>query len=341
MHRLRNVAFLLLAASLSAACEDSPIAPVDEADDFALTVVGPTPLGVRPAPLTLPGLLHTAIHRVYTTEGPARARMLVADLTALQSVARASSDHPDSVAAVQRRAHAEQLKIVLRVFGDEASARVITELRAEEAALHRALSDASPDAARDMLAQAGDLLARAEKAEATAPALDDATRAAALLAAARIALSEHGRIPGLDEIFRTAAARILENGNDDQLAAYRRAQVAADQAARAPDGTRAQAALDAVRDEQIRIVLSVYGPEAGQHLLMRAREAAAEVRVTLRSARDRGHDLVRLERMHATARDMLMRADAAYARGDARTAIDLGSHAVSLLNALRLALAGY
>ena len=96
-----------------------------------------------------------------------------------------------------------------------------------------------------------------------------------------------------------------------------------------------------MREEQIRIVLSVYGPEAGQHLLMRAREAATAVRAALAGAKERGHDLVRLERMHATARDMLMRADAAYARGDASTALDLGSHAVSLLNALRLALAGY
>ena len=163
MNRLRNAAFLLLAVCLSAACEDSPIAPVDEADDFALTVVGPTPLGVRPAPLTLPGLLHTAIHRVYTKEGAAQARILVADLTALQTVARAAAAgaDADSLAALERRAHAEQLKIVLRVFGDEASARVIAELRTEEAGLHRALTAASPVAVRDMLAQAGELLGRA------------------------------------------------------------------------------------------------------------------------------------------------------------------------------------
>ena len=342
MNRLRNVAILLLAASLSAACEDSPIEPVDAADDFALSIVGPTPLGTRPAPLTLPGLLHTAIHHVYTRSGEEQARALVTDLTVLQSQARlAAGAHPDSLAALQRRAHAEQLTIVLRVFGADAAPRVIADLRLEEATLHRALTAESPAEVRDMLSQAGELLGRAERADAGTGALDDATRAAALLYAARAGLPEAGRISGLDEVFRSAATRILDNRNDRQLAEYRRLQLAADQAARAGDGKAAQKLLDEVRAEQIRIVLSVYGADAGQHLLAQARNAAADVRTTLRSARRNGHDLVRLERMHATARDMLARADAAYARGDARTALDLGSHAVSLLNALRLALAGY
>jgi hypothetical protein len=249
--------------------------------------------------------------------------------------------HPDSVAAVQRRAHAEQLRIVLHVFGDRAAHRVIGAVRAEEAELQRGVTAAAPAEVRDILAQATDLLARAEASDAVAPALDDATRAAALLSAARIALSEVGRIPGLDQIFRNAATRILENRNDGQLAEYQRLQLAADRAARAGDRAGAQKLLDEMRAEQIQLVLSVYGTEAGQHLLAQARMAAADVRTTLKQARRSGRDMVRLERMHATARDMLTRADAAYARGDARTALDLGSHAVSLLNALRLALAGY
>lgn len=350
MIRLRSAMLLLLAAAL-AACENSPIEPIDEADDFALSLVGPAPLGIRPAPLTLPALLHGAIHDVYTGAGPDEARSLVRELSRLQTAARAASlaGRTEEAASLARLAHAERLRIVLAVFGDATAARVLQGVRAQEALLHQRAS-AATDGLRDrghladLLAQTAELLARADAAldlgDNHRSALDHATRAAALLDAARAALSDAARIPGLDEIFRAAAARLTTAAAEAQLAEYTRLQLAAEKAARSGDRARAHTLLEEARAEQIRLVLTVFGADAGRRMLAQGRTAAADVLVALRSARAAGRDLSRLERMHATARDMLVRADAALAGGDARTALDLGSHAVSLLNALRLTLAG-
>ena len=347
MNRFRNVALLLLTALFVSACEETAIAPVDAADDFALAVVGPTPLGARPSALTLPGLLHGAIHHVYTDRGAAEAHSLVEDLSRLQDEARAATGagNDELAASLLRRAHAERLRIVLDVFGTGAAAATLRRARTEERSLHARMerlrgTDSEPVHVSDLLVQVSDLLARAASADDPHATLDHATRAAALLEAAQLALSEAGRIPGLDEAFRAATARVDTNARSGAHAEYHRLSISADQAARAGDRQRAHALMERARAQQIRLVLEVFGAEAGRRMLEQARVASADVLASLRAARRTGQDVTRLERMHATARDMLVRADAAFESGDAGTALDLGSHAVTLLNALRLTLAG-
>jgi phage shock protein A len=107
---------------------------------------------------------------------------------------------------------------------------------------------------------------------------------------------------------------------------------------RSGQNDRAHTALRAVRAERIRVVLEILGSEAVDQILQDVKRAHTEAAVGVTQARTAGRDVFRLERMLDTARDLYSRASQAFTRGDAATALDLGSHAATLVNSIRIAL---
>jgi hypothetical protein len=353
MPRCRLVVIALLLAVVSAGCDTTPGDPLDARGDLAALLEESAAGPGQPAPFTLPGLLHSAVHKVHTEQGTSAARALVSELRRLQEEARiavAAGDR-DRAAAHLAAVHEEQLRIVLRVFGPGVVDRVIAGVSLEAARLGRAVDEAEA-AGRDMhrarasLATIQALLDDAAAAAASghaAAALDAATRAARYAGEVRHAVAQARRIPGLEELFDVAVARLRSEVGPDAaraaLADYNALRRAADEAVRAGDRQRAHRALEKVRAEQIRFVLEVLGPDAVRRLLDAVARGADEVDAELAAARLAGRDVSRLARMATSARDMLIRAQTQFDDGDPASALDLASHAAGLLNAVRLGLA--
>jgi hypothetical protein len=297
---------------------------------------------------TLPGLLHTAIRTVYTEQGAGAARSLVNDLRRAREQVRARTGL-EAAAAAGAAARAEELDIVLRVFGDGIVPATLGAVRAE---LDRQRTEADGASAADT-GRIRELLRAAEQQMTMAltastegdsrSALDHAAQAGTLVERAGRARAEALRVPALPELFDAAVARVrMLNGNGDdvraRLARYNELQYAAEQVVRSGERQRAHDALQAAREEQVRFVVDVLGAGAVSRMLASTGMALRELDSELLATRRAGRDVTRLTRMAATARDLLSRANAADRDGDAAAALDLGSHAAGLVNTLRYSL---
>lgn len=346
------VAVILLLAALAAGCDSTPGDPLDPRTDIASLLHGGAGTG-QLSGLSLPGLVYSAVHKVYSEQGAAAARALVADLRRLEDQGRDVRREADGgpAAARLRAIQEEELRIVLRVFGEPVVLRIIDAVVADAGAIERSVAAAETSGnavprARELLAvldtRIADAVAAWDGRNAFA-ALDAATRAAAVADALRQALAGVRRIAGIDDLFADAATKLqAERGPDAaraELAAFNRLRRTADEVVRTADRDAAYDALKAVRNEQIRVVLAVLGPEALPPLLDRIAAGAADVDAATARANAAGRDVARVERMSAAARDLLQRATASLHAGDAAAALDLGSHAAGLVNAAHGALA--
>ena len=350
MPRIRFVVLLL--AVLSAACDSTPSDPLDPRTDIAALLNGGPSAGAVPD-LSLPGLVYSAVHKVYSEQGASAARALVTDLRRMEEQGRDAMTGGDREQSADRLAsiRREEIHIVLRVFGDAIVPRIIDAVVLEAVRVEAQVDDAEVSGAlapraRDLLAQVDMQLAEAGAAlgrgDALA-ALDAATRAGASAEAARHVLAGARRIHGLEELFERAAVQVqAELGAVEAravLADYNALQRAAENVVLNGDRSRAHDALRAVRSEQIRLVLDVLGPAAVRQLVMDVADAAEQLDRGIVAARKAGRDVARLERMSAVSRDMVQRAHAALDANDAVLALDLGGHAAGLVNAARSALA--
>jgi hypothetical protein len=344
-----TIAIALLFTFVVAGCDSAPSDPLDSRTDLSALLAD----GRAAAPgLSLPGLVYSAVHRVYSEQGASAARALLTDLRRLEQEGRAASNGAGrgEAAAHSQALHAEEVRIVLRVYGDAIVFRVIEAVR--EDALRWTLRVSAEEQAGRAVSGARELLARldaqlaaavtAQERGDAASALDAATRAAATGEALRAALEDASRIDGLDNLFEVATQRLRSaqgaGGARSALARHAELHRAAEDAVRLGDGERAHAALKAVRDEQIRVVLAVLGPSSLERLLRDASAGLAELETMLQGARAAGRDVARLQRMAATSRDLLHRATAARQAGDAEIALDLATHAAGLVNAARAGL---
>jgi hypothetical protein len=323
---------LLLAITATAACDRTPVDPLEDPDLAALAGTD----GLRPSSLSLPGLLYSAIRSVHGEQGIDAARDLVRDLARIQHDLDAAS--ADERPALRRELREEQLRIVLIVNGGDVVASTIRGVT-EEAAYLRLRRDAlagSGIAAPEATALLEDLpvlLARARTATNDMDALDAATRAAERTDRMRDAIAGAARLPSLGDLFADATSRLEARALHHLVDESDALRSAAEAALRSGEREHAHTAATAARDAQIRVVLAGLGPDAvadvigwGQHRV-REQEQRLGAAATIR-------DVSRLERMNASAGDMLQRADIQLRRGDSAAALDLAAHAVDLLNAL-------
>ncbi|HSJ33373.1 MAG TPA: hypothetical protein VK933_18175 [Longimicrobiales bacterium] len=335
--RIRGPAILLLPIILAtAACERTPVEPLDESDPAALSMAG----GRRPSSLTLAGLLYSAIGRVHSEQGIDAARDLVRSVARIQH--RLDGAAVDERPALRRALREEQLRIVLLVNDRDVVSRTIRGV-SEEAATLAAHSEALaqsgiavPEAAA-ILEGLPDLLSRARTASSDIEALDAATRAAARTDRLRDALAGAARLPSLQDLFDDAARRMTARSIPDALAEVSALRAAAHEAAQSDDRAHAQTAAEAARSAQISVVLAVLGPDAVADVIDWGGQRVGEQEQKLAAAAA-VRDVSRLERMNASASDMLRRADLRLRRGDSAGALDLAAHAVDLLNALEATL---
>jgi hypothetical protein len=347
----RRLSVVLLVAVLSAACDSTPSDPLDPRTDVTALLDGSPAAGSIPG-LSLPGLVYSAVHKVYSEQGASAARALVTDLRRMEEQGREALTGAGQEPSVGRLGsiRREEMRIVLQVFGDAIVPRIIDAVVLEAVRVEQQVDDAEVAGmrlprARELLAQVDGQLAEATAALAGRDALaglDAATRAGASAEAARHVLAGARRINGLEELFERAAVQLqTERGAVESraaLAEYNSLQRAAESVVQNGDRSRAHDALRAVRSEQIRLVLDVLGPAAVRQLVVEVAEGAGQVDQGIGAARQAGRDVARLERMSAVSREMLQRAQAALDSNDVGLALDLGSHAAGLVNAARSAL---
>jgi hypothetical protein len=321
------------------ACDRTPVGPADDAELAGVRGLD----GESPAPLTLPGLLRSAIREVHGAQGVDAADDLVRDLAAIQHRldAAAAPDRP----ALGRDLRAEQLRIVLLVHGGDIVATTIRGVADEAAALQRrrdALA-ASGIAAPEISASLDDvpaLLALARNAASDVEALDAVTRAAATTQRLRRVVAGAARLASLGDLVDEAAARLAGGGLNDLVAESDALRAVAARAVQAGEREHAHAATRAAREAQIRIVLAGLGPDAVADAIGAAQDGVREQRSRLAVAAAM-RDVSRLERMNESATDMLRRAVLHLRSANSAAALDLACHAIDLINAIDAAITSH
>lgn len=332
--RLRGPAsLLLLVVATVTACERTPVEPFDDAGIAALAGIEVH----RPSSLTLPHLLYSAIRSVHAEQGTGAAHDLVRELALIQH--RLDAAPVEERPELRQELRREQLRIVLLVNDREIIERTIRGVADEAAALrirHDVLARSgvvAPEAA-EILEDLPVLLARAGSAENDLEALDAATRAASRTHRMRDALAGAARLPSLDDLYEDATGRLKADAPLHRLVEESSAlRAAAEDAVRSGEREQAHDAATAARHAQIRVVLAGLGPDVVADMIDWGRQRVREQAKTL-AAVAAVRDVSRLERMNASAGDMLHRAERELRSGSSAAALDLAAHAVDLLNAL-------
>ncbi|HEX6134139.1 MAG TPA: hypothetical protein VFZ24_09250 [Longimicrobiales bacterium] len=162
----------------------------------------------------------------------------------------------------------------------------------------------------------------------------DTAEAAVLLERMRLAAAGDAPLPGLGELADLTAGRVAAE-HHELVTAYRTLRSAADAALLTGDPERAQDAVTAARDAQLRVVLAGLGSPGVAELIAQAQHRVRQLEPRLHDGFDH---VARLGQMNASADDMLKRARARLLQGDDVGALDLSAHAIDLLNAVDAAL---
>lgn len=339
---VRLLVFLGVAA-MAAGCDRTP---TDAADIAAMLVAAdPALANSRALNSTLPALFRESIAKVESANGRRAVDLMLQDWRALQDELKTEAPTA-SRAAVQAKLdaiHQEELRIVERALGKRVITRLIgdgnvgvAEARAHIIAAEAAGVDLS--AARSVADQVEAKLGAARIALQNAnsrAALDAATAASTTLAGLRYYLVEGRRIAGLESLLPKAMARLEAGGDRATMEKLATLKAQTNAALRTGDRSAAHERLAELRAEHIRLVLRELGTDATSQLVQDVTERAAEVHASLLSLKERGRDVAKLQRMAREAVDLNTRARAALKKGDAATALDLGSHAAGLLNAVQ------
>ncbi|HEX6559404.1 MAG TPA: hypothetical protein VF021_08070 [Longimicrobiales bacterium] len=344
----RTLAVIALITLPAVACDRAPTDPnLDVASLIAAS--GAVANGdLKPVTTTLPALFREAIAITQEQQGRVGVDALLGQWRDLQDDLTRIAPTSDR-ATVQARLdaiHAEELRIVLRVLGDPVVGRVIADASAglATAETHLSTSAKPQDAlqASAVVAQAREKMAGARAAAAANDlprALDLGAQAVTLVSGLNFYLVELQRINGLEHLFPKAVAALQDGASNgkaqDLLAAAERSSIAARAALRDGDRQTAQKELDQARADQIDVVLTVLGAGVANQLVSQTARRSALLRDVIGSLDAGGRDVTRLKRMLNEATDLSRRAKLAFDKGDAATALDLGSHSAGMLNALQ------
>jgi hypothetical protein len=344
----RFITILGLSTALAGACDRTPTAP--EMADVAELLAASNPsarVNSRTSRNTLPALFRESIATVEARQGRPAVEMMLSDWRALQEKLKTEAATAPRAVVQNRLAaiHEQELAIVERVLGSRAVTRVITE---STAALNdadtqiTAASSSGQDmaSARSVATDAAEKLEAARRALAASDsrvALESASQAATLIAGLGYYLVETQRVHGIEALFPQAVARInaTSGARDDAVIALEGLDAQTRAAVAAGDRARAHRLLAQTRAAQIRLVLRVFGTSAVTRVVAQVDERARSVEAQVRAAPDSGRDSLKIQRMLHEAKDMNARARRALDAGDAATALDLGSHAAGLLNAVQ------
>ena len=327
----RPVFLVLLLMAVSAACERAATGPSAIEEDRARA---------RGAPNTLPVLFDEALRTAQQRNGHDALNTALKTWESRQAEVQAAYAARDP-AALQARLQAlrnEEIKLTVDVLGTGVVARALSEsnlalMEARQRITEAAQQGAQTSAAETAADEITQLLSRATALQSSEPerALAVATEAARLLATIDDTIIELRRLRGVESLFPEVAAQL----KPDDLRAHARLQGEAQNALRDGERGLARAKLEAVRSEEIRLVLQASGERACEQLLGQVAASIGELRNSLNLLDADDGDALRLERMLATAHDLHQQARHAESAGDHARALDLGSHAAGLLNSMR------
>ena len=320
--------FLVLILAL-AACEQATTDPSIRAE-YAAAVAG--------RPNTLPALLGEALLVAQRQQGNEAVAALLTDWENRQAEVRATHTAGDR-SAVQLKLqalHAEEIRIVLKVFGPDIVPRVIQESQRNLVNTSARLQESARDGvarAQVSTEEIQEMLERANGLSTQDPerALALVTQATEQLAAIDELLTSLRSVRSIETLFPEAAQKL------SPAALARHSQLQRTAALALGKDTRAEASLklEAVRAEEIRIVLATFGNEIAAQILDEADAAIRDTRLKLNLMKDNGRDVLRLQRMLKSATDFYNHARTAEQVADYATALDHGSHAAGLLNSLQ------
>ena len=328
----RPVFLLLLLMAVSAACERAATGPSVIEEDRGKAARG--------APNTLPVLFDEAIRTAQHRNGHEALNTALKAWESRQAEVQAAYAAGDP-AALRARLQAlrnEEVKLIVDVLGPSVVARALGESNVALADARQRITEAALQGAQTAAAQTAadeinQLLSRATALQSSEPerALAIATEAARLLATIDDTIIELRRLRGVESLFPEVAAQL----KPDDLRAHARLQGEAQNALRDGERGLAREKLEAVRSEEIRLVLQASGERACVQLLGHVAASIGELRNSLNLLDADDGDALRLERMLATAHDLHQQARHAESAGDHARALDLGSHAAGLLNSMR------
>lgn len=338
---------LLLLVLAVVGCDRTPTDPALDEISYALLSGSSESALFTSSPTSLQHLLRRAVSTYEAERGPAASRRLLASWQRYNEeaqVALRSGDRPTAqsrIAAVR----SEELRIVLTALGNNTAERVVADVGVSLAYARLSLARAAAAGkdvgrANALAEQAAQSLQRANSAlehRDFTGALDAATQASDLLDGVHRFLTSLTAIRSLDALFSEAVAKSMLQPAPrvrELLSSLERMNEAARLALRAGDRGKAQAALEAVREQQIAIVLQVQGPAVAGTLISSVDAGIKASRDRLANIKD-ARIVARADRMLAEAGSLNSRAKAARLNGDAATALDLASHAAGLVNTLQ------
>jgi len=346
---LKPVLIAAFTGSVLVACDRGPTGLSPSDVDALLSASGIAAADSKTSGTVLPILLRESIVAVEKVEGRAGVESLLGDWRKLQEdlKSEAATGDRSTIEARLAQIHAEELRIVRSVLGNNGILRLVNNTNAGMAAVGLSV-DAARAAGRDVsraLALSEQVrlkLAatnRALVAKSATQALDHAAEAAGTLVTLKHHLLELQRVEGIETLYPRAIDKVREARGPSVVATLttnidifnKRSRAAL----RSGDKAAAQENLTLMRAEQIRIVRQVFGDEAAVKLVAQVGIRADEVAANLKVLDSEGRDVAKQQRMLREALNLRQRATDALAAGDAATALDLGSHAAGLLNTLQ------
>ena len=344
----RSSLVLLIAAAVFAACDRTPTDPA-LSDPAAALLAGTSETSVyATSPTSLHSLFGVAVRRIAQTQGSTGVVRVLGNWQRLTEEARSALKAGDRQSSQARVAaiRAEEIRTVLRVLGATTAPRVTAEVgaglgkvRIDLIALEAAGIDVSRP--KQSSVQVADLLQKANRAlenRDVASALDYATQASDLLDGVLHAMIALRRIPALETLFADATQTYERKRGAEALhellARFDQTNLEARVALRAGDRVVATEKLEAARREQIRIVLSVLGPDVVGTLVQKVSLGIDSTRTRISTVAD-PVIAERARKMLAEAKSLNVRARSALTAREAAQALDLASHSAGLVNALQ------
>ena len=343
----KAIAAFAVSAGLAVGCDRTP---TDLAEiEALLAAAGRTSSDARSFDSVLPALLRQAIAAVDKAKGKDGVEDLLSNWRDLQEQLKAEAPGAgrSAIEAKLAEIHAEELRIVHRVLGNNATTRLVSETDAGLAGAELSISAAAGAGrdvtrARAIARQIRQKLAASHTAmsnKSEREALQHAAEAAGMLNTMRHHLLELQRIAGLETLYPRAIEQVTrERGAaaaDAMVAKFSALNTRTRVALRSGDRQRAQDGLVQMRAEQIRVVREVLGSHAAHRLVSDVDARSQEIAAALTAFDNAGRDVIKYQRMLRTAVDLGKRASTALDNGDYASALDLGSHAAGLLNTLQ------
>jgi hypothetical protein len=351
--RLRLAGALLLATAFIAGCEVSGAGVPAEGADYTIGLewgASGMPLMLTERGLSLEQLVRLAVHRTEQEQGAAAAHALLARLQPKHDAVRAASLANDRAAfdSAGVALRAEMAAVVVEALGPGTAGRVmegaalaVDSVEGYVAASHEAAGQPTPvlEAMLRHAAGALDEARAALAAEQPTQALQLAAEAALVAGRIRMRATPAVVPPTMPRLLSQAWDKAVSDAGQTaaaaQFAPMREKNAALKASLRTRDLETVRAAQEALRSEQIRLVVSVLGDAAPRQVLDAGAQMAEYRATRAESMKAAGGDISEMEAALREAADLHAAGAAALEAQDLAAALDLALQAADKILHIR------